>query len=90
MIALAAEHFTDVSLRHHVLHVLARKLGTAQQADVQGETASSGKAEPTILADQKLPPAFLGIADVFRSSSSSCQCSRVYADAFQAQKLTLM
>jgi len=65
VIALAAEHFTDVSLRHHVLHVLARHLGPPQQPDVQGETASSGKAEPTILAEQTLPPAFLGIADVF-------------------------
>ena len=63
MIPLAAEHFTDESLRHHVLHVLARHLGPAQQPDVQGETISSGKAEATILAEQYLPAAFPGIAD---------------------------
>ena len=63
MIALAAEHFTDERLRHHVLHVLARHLVPAQHPDMQGNMASSGKAEATILAEQYLPTASLGISD---------------------------
>lgn len=43
VIALAAEHFTDQSLRHHVLHVLTRQLGPAQHLDTQDEAAPPGR-----------------------------------------------
>ena len=42
VIAIAAENFTDSSLRHHILHVLTSQLPPAEQPVVH-TTAATGK-----------------------------------------------
>ena len=43
VIAIAAEHFTDSSLRHHILHVLTSQLPAAEQPALHAEAAATGK-----------------------------------------------
>ncbi|CAK0739001.1 hypothetical protein CVIRNUC_001123 [Coccomyxa viridis] len=42
VIAIAAEHFTDSSLRHHILHVLTSQLPAAEQPALHAEAAATG------------------------------------------------
>ena len=49
VIAIAAEHFTDSSLRHHILHVLTSQLSPAEQPALHAQAAATGKkSEPKV------------------------------------------